>query len=317
MNCVLSPKHDNLLIVPLSTCPKVVRALLVSILCLTIAQTLANDIPAEGLGDSQPQPMVPKVHKKRPKTALPEANSKHSDEDDSTADVISVQKTRFGDVSLVSIDAMPADTILLNGKKVFEDSGMYVGIYGYFQSSDSDVMLIGSNPGGSATPETTMSFLIITRDGQAHTVSDPDFIAVSQGDVAGHIDNKGRIWVRLGFAGGAERVAELDSGKVTLHLIRKKVRSLDSTACQSLYAVGASICPSEFSHQNGCGEFVADAGEKGVIGSGAEMGTFNYYSNWPGFNRKGFSNTCLAWCKGMNFSYGAFSKAVCVAPHDR
>lgn len=147
--------------------------------------------------------------------------STSDDEDD--IQVLYVQKTRYGDVKLVGQDAMPADTIIFNGRKVFEDQGMHVGIFGYYQTNDSDVILLESNPGGSATPASHMSFLVINREGSSQVLSDPAFIAAYDNAIQVTTDKDKRIYVRLGFPieyspgrGKTEPVAILDSGKLIM-----------------------------------------------------------------------------------------------------
>lgn len=156
------------------------------------------------------------------------ADTTDSEDEDSDVRVLYVQKTRFGDVSLVSIDAMPADTIMFNGKKVFEDPGMHVGIEGNYQVIDFDVILVSSNPGGSATPASHISFLVIKKDGSTQVLSDPDFVEAFDGSTHVVMSKDKRIYVRLGFPiefgptrGKIEPVAVFDSGKLAMiHLPR-------------------------------------------------------------------------------------------------
>ena len=222
-----------------------------------------------------------------------------------------IQKTRYGDANLVAIECFPPDAIMFNGRKVFDGQGMYVRIFGYFQVGNSDVILVGSNPGGSATPETAMFFLIISSKSVTHVLSDPKFVAVSSDDIKARMDKDGRVYVKLGFREGNEAVAELISGKLVLKSIPSKGHSMGSDSCQHLFEVGAEVCSSEFSRKGGCGDYVSNAGEVGVIGSNAAMGSFQYSSNKPGFIKSGFSKSCLAWCKGNNVTYRDFGKETC------
>lgn len=146
-----------------------------------------------------------------------------SNDDESDIRVLYVQKTRFGDLSLVSIDAMPADTIMFKGKKVFEDPVMHVGILDSFQLIDSDVILVDSNPGGSATPASKMSLLVIKKDGSVQILSHPEFIAADFSFPQATMDKGKRIFIKLGFPievgptrGKIEPVAIFDSGKLNI-----------------------------------------------------------------------------------------------------
>lgn len=140
------------------------------------------------------------------------------------------QKTRFGDVSLVSSDAMPADKIMFHGKLVFEDRSMYVNLYGYFRLKDYDAILIGSNPGGSSTPETRMSFLVINSQGFPHVISDERFLATSESEIRARKVNGNLVSVRLGCRFGVETIAELKSDKLTL-------KSMPPNTCENLYSI--------------------------------------------------------------------------------
>jgi hypothetical protein len=229
---------------------------------------------------------------------------------DSDLRVLKVQKTRFGDVLLVGPDSLPADALMFNGKKVFEDEGMYIGIYGYFQSKESDVILIGSNEGGSATPDTPMSFLIINSASQARVVSDPDFVAFSPSEdlIKTSMDKNGRIFVNLGNRAGKELVAELDSGKLVIHANSKEGVSLANDLCRWLYDNGMESCESELAHKQGCSKYANPAG---IFSSVSDMSQLTYIQNQPGYSQSGFNKSCLSWCNGKTVSYEEFRKATC------
>jgi hypothetical protein len=156
------------------------------------------------------------------------AAAEDSADDDSDIQVQYVQKTRFGDLSLVSIDAMPADTIMFKEKKVFADPVMHVGILDTIQLMDSDVTLVESNPGGSATPASQMSLLLIRKDGSVQILSHPEFTAADGMFPQATMDIEKRIFIKLGFPievgpnrGKTEPIAIFDSGKLSIvHLTR-------------------------------------------------------------------------------------------------
>lgn len=159
---------------------------------------------------------------------FPAAAADSDDGDSEEIQVEYVQKTRFGDLSLVSIDAMPADTIIFKGEKVFNAPVMHVRILDTFQVRDSDVTLVASNPGGSATPASQMSLLVIKKDGSVQVLSHPEFIAAGFSFPQVTMDREKRIFIKLGFPievgptrGEIEPIAIFDSDKLTvIHLPR-------------------------------------------------------------------------------------------------
>ncbi|HKB60651.1 MAG TPA: tetratricopeptide repeat protein [Gallionellaceae bacterium] len=228
--------------------------------------------------------------------------------------VFSVQATRFGKALLVTTDdGLPASTIMLNGKVVFKgDDGMYFSMSGYFRTEAADVILIGSNAGGSGTPDSPLYFLVIRSPSQTEVLTDPDFVADTP-DTDGlkkWMDKKGRIFVDLGYIGGDKKVAELDSGKLTVHIYSEKGKPLSDDLCQWVYEKGMESCKSQLAHEQGCEEYSNPAG---VFSSHSDMTQLTYISNQPGYNQAGFNQSCLAWCNGKGVSYQQFSKTTCGA----
>ena len=224
--------------------------------------------------------------------------------------VTKLQKTRYGDVSLVSNNEMPADKIMFHGKTVFEDSGMYISLFGYFQLKDSDAILIGSNSGGSSTPETAMTFLVINSEGIAHTISDPSFVATSESEIHARKIKGNRVSVSLGYHSGAETIAELENGKLTMKSVSRRGRPMSSNACQDLYQLGSRVCKHDGTNNSNCRNGSSST-EAGIDASISDMGSFNYFSNQPGFVKVGFIESCAAWCKGKTVEYRDFKKSAC------
>lgn len=225
-------------------------------------------------------------------------------------DIRDVQKTRYGNVLLIQANILPASAIMFNGQIVYEAQGMYVGIWGYFKSKNADVILISANPGGSATPDTELSFLVINSEGQTKVISNPGFVANSPdaNDIKTSTDVAGRIFVNFGFRAGKEMIAELDSGKLVIHANLKKNMSLDHDNCKWLYDKGMESCTSEIAHEQGCSNYASNAG---VYDSVSDMTQKTFISNLPGYSQAGFNKSCFAWCNSKKLSYAAFRKATC------
>ncbi len=245
-----------------------------------------------------------------PVLAKEPAGQVNMDSSNSDIQVAQTQKTRFGTALLVSNDGLPPSIIIFNGKKVFEDEGMYVSMVGYFRTKDADVILVGSNPGGSATPDSPMSFLVIHSASQAEVLTDPDFAAdtPNMDEVKKWMDKEGRIFVKLGFRDGNEMVAELNSGKLVVHAYSRKGMPLSDDLCQWLYDNGKESCISEVAHNEGCAHYANPAG---IYSSVSDMTQLTYIRNQPGYNQAGFNQSCLAWCKGKDISYQQFRRTAC------
>lgn len=229
----------------------------------------------------------------------------------SNIQVSEVQETRFGKALLVSmIEGLHAGTILFNGKKVFDDDGMYVSIFGYFQSKDTDVILVSSNPGGSATPESAIYFLVIRSASEVQVVSGASVDTPDTDGLKKWMDKDGRIFVNLGYSGGDEMVAELDSGKLTVHAYSKKGVPLGEDLCKWLYDNGVESCNSDIAREQGCSKYANPAG---IYSSVSAMSQLTYIRNQPGYSQAGFNKSCLAWCKGKDVTYPQFRTMACGA----
>ena len=152
----------------------------------------------------------------------------------------SIQKTRFGNAMLIQTDILPASTIMLNGVFAYHEPGMYVSVEEYFQRKDSDVLLVESNPGGSATPASQMSILLINPTGTAQALTHPEFNAASHYDIQAKMNKDERIFIKLGFPievgplrGNKEPIAELDNDKLILKLIPRVHGDYESGSSRS------------------------------------------------------------------------------------
>ena len=230
---------------------------------------------------------------------------------DNNVAVFQIQKTRFGDANLVGFDCLPPSAIMFNGKKVFENSGMYVGFEGYFQQGNIDVLLLSTNSGGSGKPDVTLSFLLISPDQSTRIVSNPEFIS-KFGDIRTHQDNQGRIFVNLGFYEGHEIVAELDGAYLTIRTISKQGGSMNLNSCKELYDLGEQVCGGTLEEQTSdCRDYVTKFEQVAILWPLAAAGAFHRLSNMPGFKKAGYRKACVSWCTGKPVLYDEFKKLTC------
>ena len=223
-------------------------------------------------------------------------------------EISEIQPTRFGNALLVKTSILPAATVFLNGQVIFESEGMYVGLYGYFRSNDVDVLLVGSNPGGSGTPQTEMAFLVIRSASDVRVLTDQQFVAEYDGAIKTRMDREGRIFVSLGYSRGYEMVARYDSGQLTVDALSHAGEPLAETHCKWLYDEGQKTCTSAFAREQGCSAYA----EHTSLGESlSDMGEFTYISNRPGFVQAGLNAACRTWCEGKTVRYAKFRKTTC------
>ncbi len=76
-------------------------------------------------------------------------------------------QTRFGKLEMVrSQPDTPPDTLKLDGKQVFEQEGFYLFLHQYIKRNERDLVLFGSNCGGTACPHSQFYFLLLAPDSE-------------------------------------------------------------------------------------------------------------------------------------------------------
>jgi tetratricopeptide (TPR) repeat protein len=224
-------------------------------------------------------------------------------------DVTDMVNTWYGNVLLFRRDVSAASAIMFNGEVVYEAPGMYVSIDGVFHTKGYEAILIGTNPGGSATPDTEMAFLIIDASGRSSLLKHPDFIANTPDGVKSQMDKRGGVRVHLGFKAGKEMVAELSAGKLLVHAFVHQGRPLSDKNCRWLYDEAKRECTAERVGKAGCSTVPAtDVYLGGSVGS---MLTYTFISNMPGFSQRGLGESCRALCEGQAMRYRQFGRAAC------
>lgn len=146
--------------------------------------------------------------------------------------------TRFGEVETVknSEYVIASDTITVDGKIVYKDEGMLISLMEKFTMGEQDVVLFGTNCGGTACVNDDLHFLVLQAEKPPKVVADPDFIS-SDGTVKAKI-SPGRIEVDLGNEGGKSKTAVFDGEKVIIQLASQKKTPLSEKDCKWLFESG-------------------------------------------------------------------------------
>lgn len=216
-------------------------------------------------------------------------------------------QTRYGKVEIVRSDAdMPPDTLQLDGKEVFRDEGFYLSLHYYIQQENRDLVLFGSNCGGSGCPENHFQFLILDKDTAPQLVTQQDFYALP-GDLNLTSDSL-KILIDLGFAAKKHKSAILEGNNLTITLENAPKEYLGDEKCQWLHTDGLTACMEYRDIDPKCTDPQAEfAGYlmRGVAGM----------DDFPGFDAEAFTKNCVASCLlGKPPSFDSFAREVCSKP---
>lgn len=217
--------------------------------------------------------------------------------------------TRFGKLSLTgSSEGVSKHIVLLDGKPLYEaDEYSYSHVYQVFQRSDSDVVLIGNNCGGSACTSDVLILAVLKKDAQPKLIEDPFMdsypheIKFNQtGDV---------ITFQLGYAEAKLKLAVLNADNtLTTHLEVQPLQALSEENCKWLYEDVLEACVRAREEDTNCIDPVSTF-------LGVYMRGVIAISDYPGYNRDGFDAQCRQVCKtGKSTDYASFGVAACSKP---
>jgi hypothetical protein len=217
-----------------------------------------------------------------------------------TCDVI---KTKFGTVRVIrGIPELPANTLTVNGKEVFQSGGDYAFLYKSFQTSDYIAVLFGENAGGSATPVDTLYFLLLRPNKKPIIVANKDFYSADGIMIIKQKNND--VIFDLGFEGKKRKTAILTSGKVVVRYDTVGILPMELDNCKWLYETS----------MNECIELKSDCDNaRGYSGDCvATMTGITVLSNHPGFVSSALDDICVTVCKtGKVITFAQFKKRVC------
>lgn len=217
--------------------------------------------------------------------------------------------TRFGKLSLKgSNEGLSKHIVLLDGKPLHEaDEYSYSHVYKVFQRSDSDVVLIGNNCGGSGCPSDILILAILKKGTEPKLIEDP-FLDSYPGEIK--FNQTGDvITFRLGYAEKKLKLAVLNAeNTLTTHLEEQPPKALSEEDCKWLYEDVLEACVRAREEDTNCTNPVSTF-------LGVYMRSVAAISDYPGYNSDGFDAQCRQVCKtGKSPDYASFGVAACSKP---
>lgn len=217
--------------------------------------------------------------------------------------------TRFGQLSLRSSgDSIGKNEVLLAGKVLYQgEEYTYTRLYKVFQRSDSDVVLIGSNCGGSACSSDVLILAILKKD------KPPQLIENSFLDAYPHAINFHQagdvLSFRLGYVEAKLKIAVLNpDNTLKTHLEVLPPQALSEENCKWLYEDVLEACVSARGEDASCADPVETF-------TGVYMRGVAAISDYPGYNRDGLYAQCRQACQTGKFTdYASFGVSVCSKP---
>lgn len=218
--------------------------------------------------------------------------------------------TRFGELTLhSSTDSHAKNEVLLAGKKLYTaDSETYTSIYKVFQRSDSDVVLIGNNCGGSGCVVDALILAILKKDAKPQLIENP-FLESYRNEIKFH-QTGDTLSLSLGYLAAKLRVAVLNADNtVTTHLVTLPAQALRESDCKWLYDDVLDVCIQTRDEDKTC------ANPRAAF-TGVYMRGMNAILDYPGYNDKNFTDQCSKACQtGKIPAYANFAVAVCSKPN--
>lgn len=213
-------------------------------------------------------------------------------------------QTRYGKVEIArSAPDMPPDSVALDGKEVFRDEGFFISLQSYIQQDGRDLVLFGSNCGGSGCPENHFQFLVLDKDAEPQLVSQDDFYALPD-DLSIKVDG-GKIMLDLGFEAGKHKSAILAGNDLNIVLETAPKEYLGDEKCQWLHTDALNSCAEYHDIDPQCEEpqgSFAGYLMRGVAGM----------ADFPGFDAEAFDRYCISACSsGQIAGFDGFAREVC------
>lgn len=217
--------------------------------------------------------------------------------------------TRFGQLSLKSSgDSIGKNELLLAGKTLYKgDEYTYTHLYRVFQRSDSDVVLIGNNCGGSGCSADTLILAILKKNTPPKLIEDP-FLDAYPHEIKFH--QAGDVLsFNLGYLEAKLKIAVLNADNtLTTHLEVLPPQALSEENCKWLYEDVLEVCVSARAENKSCTDPAATF-------TGVYMRGVNALADYPGYNEKGFKAQCSQVCQtGKSPDYASFGVAACSKP---
>lgn len=216
-------------------------------------------------------------------------------------------QTRYGRLEITrSTPDMPPDTLLLDGKQVFQEEAFYLSLHQYITQDQRDLVLFGSNCGGTGCPTDQFHLLSLEKDKAPQTITQDAFSAYPE-DLKIRADGKSLI-MDMGFAAGKRKTAVLLGNELNIVLEAAPKEFLGDDNCQWLHTDGLTACAEYRDVDPQCTDPQADF-------TGYLMRGVAGMADYPGFDAAAFTRHCTAAClSGQPVTYETFAKETCSKP---
>lgn len=258
-------------------------------LCLLAACSPAEDNKATR--QAAPHPMqVTEVYVQE--LQAPDAN----EELDSVA-------TRFGVLAIGRSDPNATlDTLLLDGKPVFQQEDMYLSLHYYFRRNEGDIVLFSSNCGGTGCQYDDFYYLLLSPNHAPKTVTAENFRTYRE-NLAPKVEG-GNIILDLGYQDGKQKIATLAGETVSIALQVVPKSFIGEQDCRWLYDEALKSCRS-LHGTDGCKN--PEEAMPAYLTRGISI-----IGEHPGFAAEAFTRRCqLACTTDSVVDYPTFAKEVC------
>lgn len=214
--------------------------------------------------------------------------------------------TRFGKLEIVrsSADA-PPDSLLLNDAEVFRETDFYLSLHRYIRQNARDLILFGSNCGGSGCPQNQFYFLILEKGSPPEVVTRGDFFAYP--DELELTTEGERLILDLGFEAGKRKTASLLGRTLDITLETVPKSFIGEDYCQWLHTDALLACVDYHETDPNCVDPQADF-------SGYLTRGISALGEHPGFVAEAFDKHCKTACSTSKpTDYSTFAREVCSA----
>lgn len=212
--------------------------------------------------------------------------------------------TRFGKLQIThSKPELPPDSLLLDDKQVFQQEGFYLSLHYYIKQNARDVVLFGTNCGGTACPQDQFHFLLLDNDAEPTVVTHSDFNAMPE-DLTLNVDGE-RLLLDLGFQAGKHKNAVLQGRQLGIELETVPKSFVGEENCRWLYEEALGACKEYQETDANCRD--PQASFAGHLTRGVAA-----VSEHPGFVSESFARRCQIACESAKIvDYPTFAKEVC------
>lgn len=218
-------------------------------------------------------------------------------------------QTRYGKLEIThSAPDLPPDTLSLDGKPVFQKEAFYLSLHQYIKQNQRDVVLFGSNCGGTACPQNQFYYLLLDKD-KAPDIKTGDAFTAYPDDLKLSVDSD-RLILDLGYQAGKHKTAILQGENLNIALETVSKSFLGEENCRWLYDEALSACRDNHGGDVSCQDPQASYAGYLIRGIAA-------VGEHPGFNNEAFSRRCKIACESdKTVDYPTFAKEVCSKGED-